>query len=151
MGAYSSIISEVQNRLELAATATGGLLAGWKWHSEPVSRIEGLTELPAVSVQGLELAEEYQGRPIVDAAVRIGVMVATKRKDGAGAFAAGIEKVLDVIERDSDGNQDPTLGGLCAEWIDFEVAEATISDMTLSAVVVVNAKPKHFNRAERRL
>lgn len=149
MGKYAAIVAEVQSRIS-AQSAVGGRLSGWKVHLEPISRVEGLSDLPSVAVQGFELEETYRTPPLISAVVKVGVMVATARNLGVGEFAAGVEAVMNSIELDDvTSTWEGTLGGLCTEWVEFELGNVGIGDMSMSGVLVVRATPTDFSRGGR--
>lgn len=149
MGKLAAIVTEVQARLT-AATATGRPLFGYKLHTEPVDRIEGLTDLPAVAVVGFEVGEEYEGGPAVNGTVDVAVMVVVRKSLGAAAFAQALENVMDSIETSAAGNLDPALSGLSAQHIEFNARDMTMTPMSLAGVVVVSVARTPYQRGTRR-
>lgn len=148
MGKYSAILDKVQARLA-AQVATGKLLEGIKLHQAPISRVEGVADLPSVAVQGIELVEDYGTQPKVRPTVRVAVVVATRRDAGAEAFAQLVEKVMDSVELNGT-TFDGTLDGLVTDWVTIELLDTGIGDMSISGTVVVEAMPVTFNRGARR-
>lgn len=152
MGKYSGIVAAVQARLA-AQNVASKLLDGWQVTSEPVSRVEGLSDLPSVSVQGCELTEEYATDPKVRPTVRLALLVATRRSEGVGAFLHGIEHVMDSLDMElgTTTTFDGTLGGLVTAWIEMTLTEVAVGEMSMSGIVMVSAQPTTFNRGTRRL
>ena len=142
-------MSAIRSRIE-QQTGSTGLLAGYHFMRNPVSRVDGLSDLPMVSVQGFELVEDYGTAPTIWPSVRLAIALATRRDLGPDGFAEAVERVIDSIETNDDGEFDGTLDGLLTEWVTTELTDVGIGDMSISGMVIVTAKPTRFNRGSRR-
>lgn len=149
MGKYSEICSAVQARLEFCSGA-GRILDGYRIELEPVERVEGESNLPLAGVQGLSIKEQYQVTSLVDAVVQIDVQVACSLSRGIAGLSECIEKVLTAIETDTvTGQMELSLGSKLVEWVETEITPAVMTNLSLSAVITVTAKLKHFDRRTR--
>jgi hypothetical protein len=159
MSATADVIQAVYARLE-AGVATGGLLDGWTFERQPVEVIQGLADKPSLHVSMPTLGEVQSGSRMTKYTVRITLGVSSRKTvtregaesviDGISAHADDVDKVRDVLEKQTDGQTpDVLLGGLLLEPMRFENIEARINADSFGTGMVLVLPLRAIPRGQR--
>jgi hypothetical protein len=159
MSVTANVIQSVYSRLE-AGVATGGLLDGWTFERQPVEVIQGLADKPSLHVSMPTLGEVQAGSRMTKYTVRITLGVSSRKTvtregaesviDGISTHADDVDKVRDVLERQTDGQTpDVLLGGLLLEPMRFENIEARINADSFGTGMVLVLPLRAIPRGQR--
>jgi hypothetical protein len=159
MSVTADVIKSVYARLE-AGVAAGGLLDGWTFERQPVEVIQGLADKPSLHVSMPTLGEVQAGSRMTKYTVRVTLGVSSRKTvtregaesviDGISAHADDVDKVRDVLERQTDGQTpDVLLGGLLLEPMRFENIEARINADSFGTGMVLVLPLRAIPRGQR--
>lgn len=145
MSRYSTPIADLITRLKYHA-ATGQspkrLLDGVTIKELPKLEIEGDADLPNIRIFVPDLQEHFSGGRNLDGKVQIKLIIANQRELGTTSAMQLLEKVLDAIQIDTNGQID-SLAGI-ARHFDAEVKDAYPSDRAINMPLILHLQPfKH--------
>lgn len=143
IASYSSIVAKLVERLDYySAKGEGRLLDGVKFKQLIEREIEGDKDLPQVALEKPVITESYRSRLPVTARMTLRLYIATKRSLGITEHVRLIERVLDVLETETDGTIDPYLGGTLRMPFSVATGEEGDTDLSMNTALVLSVTPK---------
>ena len=165
---YSDALREIIRRLKREMNS-GGILYPCKYFSNPTLRIEGMDDLPSLTLQTFSDIEEAfghgaktstgQSTNIIRCEQFFGYVLAFNKEhgpesvDGTSQFGLmdWVSRFKDAIELDDNGCADLMLGGACIEPLYVSVDETVIGELSWEILFEVKVIPKPIARGTRRL
>ena len=154
MGKYTELVQTVIDRLTFHA-APGGILEGFKAFYGPTEDVEGVKDLPSVRLFIPTPSEQWAGTRgtfSLTANVLVTTARAQRSKDGQDILdhAAALEKVMDAIETDVDGNVEFVFAGKLVKPIELRMHSQSANPIAIMSEVSVNMERIPFARGTRR-
>jgi hypothetical protein len=154
MGKYVELVQTVIDRITFHAVP-GGILEGFKAFYGPTEDVEGISDLPSVRLFIPTPSEAWSGTKGTFGLV-VNVMVATARaqrvQDGTDVLehTAALEKVMDAIETNVDGNVEFTFSGKLVKPIELSLHGQSANPISIMSEVSIAMERIPFARGTRR-
>ena len=154
MGKYTELVQTVIDRLTFHA-APGGILEGFRSFYGPTEDVEGKRDLPSVRLFIPTPSERWSGNKGTFS-LTVNLLVTTARAqrptDGQDILdhAAALEKVMDAIETDVDGNVEFVFAGKLVKPVELSMHGQSANPISIMSEVSVNMERTPFARGTRR-
>jgi hypothetical protein len=156
MGTYSTPIKNLFDRLVYHTTAGQmplRLLDGWKFEPVPRQSVEGLTDLPAVSLYIPNLTATFRPTRQEEMKMSVNLLVSVKRDSGDDSLVQliqAVELVMDAINYDETGALKPVIKGTLKPF-SWSMTGNFVVDTSLNGQVSISLDPRIVELGRRRI
>ena len=159
------IVKELAKRIRHHAQGSG-LLDGVTFRKTPIALVEGVDQLPAITMMEYTDVDNYfdgaktglkKSTNVIRCEAEISFLLSFNKDHSffsengqkPWGYIDWVERFKDAIETDEESQVDLTLGGTCIEPLVCHVREGEISDVTWNILFEVEVFPKPIQRGTR--
>lgn len=150
MGRFSSVLAKLNDRIK-RQTAENKILAGFTFVDTPTADIEEEKDYPIIRQFMPDLIETPHARFISDGTMVLRLTVSSDRSKGLVDHLEHVEKFLDALERNPEGEIDLTLGHVIAKPMQVVVKEGFVLENSLTSQITISVLPNVVTRGARRI